>query len=284
MKNIFIFIHRHFNFLLFAGLQIFSIYLVVSYSKYHEAAFSELSNEYTGAINTKYYNLQKYFYLKNTNDSLIKANELLYNKLKSNYAIPDSLGKSFIDTMRLDSVAQFKKYEFIATRIVSNSISSQSNYLVLDKGTNDQLKVGMGVVDHNKSVIGIITEITDKYSVVMSLLHKDSHISGKLTKGGQTGTLSWDGSEVNAITLNNIPKSSKIFKGDTIISSGFSTALPKGMTIGYVDKLYKDPSSNYLKIKFLSAANFYNLQYAYVIRNFEQDGIQAALDKIKKQP
>jgi len=284
LKNIFIFIHRHFNFLLFAGLQIFSIYLVVSYSKYHEAAFSELSNEYTGAINTKYYNLQKYFYLKNTNDSLIKANELLYNKLKSNYAIPDSLGKSFIDTMRLDSVAQFKKYEFIATRIVSNSISSQSNYLVLDKGTNDQLKVGMGVVDHNKSVIGIITEITDKYSVVMSLLHKDSHISGKLTKGGQTGTLSWDGSEVNAITLNNIPKSSKIFKGDTIISSGFSTALPKGMTIGYVDKLYKDPSSNYLKIKFLSAANFYNLQYAYVIRNFEQDGIQAALDKIKKQP
>jgi rod shape-determining protein MreC len=284
LKNIFIFIHRHFNFLLFAGLQIFSIYLVVSYSKYHEAAFSELSNEYTGAINTKYYNLQKYFYLKNTNDSLIKANQLLYNKLKSNYAIPDSLGKSFIDTMRLDSVAQFKKYEFIATRIVSNSISSQSNYLVLDKGTNDQLKVGMGVVDPNKSVIGIITEITDKYSVVMSLLHKDSHISGKLTKGGQTGTLSWDGSEVNAITLNNIPKSSKIIKGDTIISSGFSTALPKGMTIGYVDKLYKDPSSNYLKIKFLSAANFYNLQYAYVIRNFEQDGIQAALDKIKKQP
>jgi rod shape-determining protein MreC len=284
LKNIFIFIHRHFNFLLFAGLQIFSIYLVVSYSKYHEAAFSELSNEYTGAINTKYYNLQKYFYLKNTNDSLIKANELLYNKLKSNYAIPDSLGKSFIDTMRLDSVAQFKKYEFIATRVVSNSISSQSNYLVLDKGTNDQLKVGMGVVDPNKSVIGIITEITDKYSVVMSLLHKDSHISGKLSKGGQTGTLSWDGSEVNAITLNNIPKSSKIFKGDTIISSGFSTALPKGMTIGYVDKLYKDPSSNYLKIKFLSAANFYNLQYAYVIRNFEQDGIQAALDKIKKQP
>ena len=258
--------------------------MVVSYSKYHEAAFSELSNEYTGAINTKYYNLQKYFYLKNTNDSLIKANQLLYNKLKSNYAIPDSLGKSFIDTMRLDSVAQFKKYEFIATRIVSNSISSQSNYLVLDKGTNDQLKVGMGVVDPNKSVIGIITEITDKYSVVMSLLHKDSHISGKLTKGGQTGTLSWDGSEVNAITLNNIPKSSKIIKGDTIISSGFSTALPKGMTIGYVDKLYKDPSSNYLKIKFLSAANFYNLQYAYVIRNFEQDGIQAALDKIKKQP
>ncbi len=284
MKNIFIFIHRHFNFLLFAGLQIFSIYLVVSYSKYHEAAFSELSNQYTGAINTKYYNLQKYFYLKNTNDSLIKANELLYNKLKSNYAIPDSLGKSFIDTMRLDSVAQFKKYEFIATRVVSNSISSQSNYLVLDKGTNDQLKVGMGVVDPNKSVVGIITEITDKYSVVMSLLHKDSHISGKLSKGGQTGTLSWDGSEINAITLNNISKSSKIFKGDTIISSGFSTALPKGMTIGYVDKLYKDASSNYLKIKFLSAANFYNLQYAYVIRNFDQDGIQAALDKIKKQP
>ena len=41
----------------------------------------------------------------------------------------------------------------------------------------------MGVVDPNHHVVGIITEVTNDYAVVMSILHKDSHISGKLLSG-----------------------------------------------------------------------------------------------------
>jgi cell shape-determining protein MreC len=44
---------------------------------------------------------------------------------------------------------------------------------------------------------------------------------------------------VNYITLTGIPKSAKIAKGDSIISSGFSTALPKGLKVGYVDAVFK---------------------------------------------
>jgi rod shape-determining protein MreC len=149
---------------------------------------------------------------------------------------------------------------------------------------NDGLKVGMGVVDPNNAVVGIITEVDEKYAVVMSLLHKDSHISGKLAKGEETGTLNWDGTMVNYVTLNGIPNSAKIAKGDSIISSGFSTALPKGLKVGYVDAVFKETSTNLFRIKFKTAANFYNIQYVYVIENVDQEGVKQILDKIKTQP
>ena len=98
------------------------------------------------------------------------------------------------------------------------------------------------------------------------------------------GTLNWDGKEPNLVTLVNIPKSAKIAKGDSVITSGFSTTFPKGMLIGGVEGVYTDPSSNYYKVKLFTAANFYNLRYVYAIDNKHQEPVTQLLDKLKKQP
>ena len=284
MRNIFVFIRRHFNILFFLCLQGISIFYIVQYSQFHHAAFGNVSNQITGKINSKYTNIEQYFYLKRTNDSLLKANEALYNKLKSNYYLPDSVSKSFIDSIKVDSILQFRKFKYIGARVVYNSISSISNYIVLEKGSNDSIKIGMGVVDPNNGVVGIVTDVNPNYAVVMSLLHKDSHISGKLLKTGETGTLNWDGAMPNIIGLDGIPKSAKLAKGDTIISSGFSTAFPRGLQIGSVEEIFKEKSTNNFKVKFRTAANFHNLQLVYVIENINQNGVDALLNKIKQQP
>ena len=283
MRNIFLFIRRHFNLLFFLILQGISIYLIVHYSKYHQAAFGNMSNQLTGRINTQYSRIDNYFHLKRTNDSLVKANQALYNKLKIDFQLPDTSSRAFIDSFKVDSIMKFRRFTYVNANVVSNSISTQNNYIVLSKGRSQQLKVGMGVVDPNNAVVGIITDVSDDYAVVMSLLHKDSHLSGKLLKGGETGTLNWDGKEPNVITLSNIPKSSKVAKGDTIITSGFSTTFPKGMMIGTVMEVYAEKSTSNFRIKFKTAANFYNLQYVYAIENDQQEKVNEILEKLKQQ-
>lgn len=283
MRNIFVFIRRYFNFLFFLLLQGFCIYLIVHYSRYHNAVFSNVANQLTGKVNTQYSRVEYYFRLKKTNDSLMSANEKLYNKLKSDFELPDSSSKMFIDTLRVDSIEQHRKYTFFSAKVVYNSVAAQNNFIVLGRGAAQQLKNGMGIVDLNNGVVGIITEVSKDYAVVMSLLHKDSHISGKLLKGGETGTLSWDGKTPNIISLTGIPKSAKIAVGDTIISSGFSTSLPKGMMIGTVKEIIPEKStSNYL-IRFKSAADFYNLEYVFAIDNKQTEDINDLLDKVKKK-
>lgn len=283
MRNIFLFIRRYFNFLIFLVLQVLSIYLIVHYNRYHEAMFDNTANNITGKINEQYNKVEYYFQLKRTNDSLVKANEVLYNKLKVNFYLPDSATKTQIDTLRIDSLVEYRRLTYLHAKVVSNSITSATNYIVLSGDNVKKFRQGMGIVDANNGVIGIVTEVSGNYAVVMSLLHKDSHISGKLLKGGEVGTLSWDGKQPNIVTLNNIPKSAKIVKGDTIITSGLSTTFPKGLMLGRVEEVFAETATNNFRIKFHTAANFYNLEYAYAIINDQQEPVNKILEKLKKQ-
>jgi rod shape-determining protein MreC len=255
----------------------------VHYNTYHNAVFSNTANQLTGKINEQYNKVEDYFYLKRTNDSLVRANERLYNKLKANFQLPDTLSKTVLDTIRIDSLTEYRKYIYLQATVIENSVNAQNNFIVLGRGKTQQLTEGMGLVDINNAVVGIITAVSNDYAVVMSLLHKDSHISGKLLKGGETGTLSWDGKTPNIISITGIPKSAKVVSGDTIITSGFSTTFPKGMLIGYVTDIIPEKSSNNFLIKFKTATNFYNLQYVYAIDNRQQEAINQLKEKAKQQ-
>ena len=283
MRNIFLFIRRYFNFILFLLLQGFSIYLIVHYSNYHTAIFSKTANQLTGKVNEQYNKVAYYFQLKKTNDSLVTANEKLYNKLKADFELPDTTSNFIIDSIKVDSMEQFRKYHYYPAKVVYNSVAAQNNFIVLGRGASQNIKEGMGIIDPNSGVIGIVTEVNADFAVVMSLLHKDSHLSGKLLKGGETGTLNWDGKTPNIISLTGIPKNAKVEKGDTIISSGYSTSIPKGMMIGIVQEVKADKNTGNFLIKFKTAADFYNLEYVYAIDNKQAESIKTILEKVKQK-
>lgn len=222
------------------------------------------------------------------NDSLMKCNERLYNQLKSNSTFVEKnvihISDS-IDVSRHDSVfLQYRKFTYTAAVAVSNSVAFENNFIVIDKGSNDGVQPGMGVVDYNNAPVGIVIDISGHYAVVMSLLHKDSHISGRAARGGETGTLSWDGSSSRSISILGIPNSAKVYKGDTIQTSGFSTAFPRGLPIGFVREVLKETSSNNYKLNFTPAADFNNLQYVYVIKNADMQGVTEILKKVNNNP
>jgi rod shape-determining protein MreC len=245
--------------------------------------FTGTTNQITGKINQQYNSVEDYFHLRKTNDSLLTALEKLYNKLKENYALPDTASITKINSLQTDSLEQYRKYNYLSAIVVANSVVAQNNYVVLSRGNTQAIKTGMGVIDSNNGVVGITTEVTSGFSAVMSLLHKDTKISGKLLKTGETGTVLWDGKTPNIVSFTGIPKSVKINKGDTVITSGFSTSFPKGLLIGYVEEVIPEKNTSNYSIKLKTAANFYNLQYAFVIDNKQQQEINNLLDKVKKQ-
>ena len=258
--------------------------MIVHYNTYHNAIFSGTANQLTGKINEQYNKVEDYFHLKITNDSLVKANEKLYNKLREDYQLPDTATKAVIDTIKVDSLTQYRKFTYLQAAVIENSVNTQSNFIVFSRGTKGGVKNGMGVVDINNGVVGTITDITGDYAIVMSLLHKDSHTEGMLLRSnGERGTVSWDGVTPNILSISKIPQSAKVAKGDTIISSGNSTSIPKGKLLGFVTEVIRDKSSNNFLIKFRSAANFYNLQYVYAIDNSQQEAINQLLEKAKQQ-
>jgi rod shape-determining protein MreC len=270
MRNIFLFIRRYFNFLLFLVLQIVSIVFLVKYNKTHEAAYSSIANEFTGRINAQYSQLYDYFHLKQANRELNEENVRLKNLLGINFEGGDTTKRTVIDSLIRDTTGKVRKYVWLPAKVVSNSVASQMNYLTLHRGANQGIKKDMAVVGPN-GVVGTVIDVSENFSRVMSLLHRNSKVSSMLKNSGIIGSVEWDGVNPQFLTLKNIPKNAKVVKGDSVVTSTYSANFPSHIMVGTVVSITSEQSSNLLSIKLRSATNFYNVQYVDLVENIQWD-------------
>jgi rod shape-determining protein MreC len=281
VRNIILFIRRYANLLFFLLLQIFSIYFIVTYSRHHKAAFSGSLNKISGGVHKQYDKVQYYFQLQKTNDSLVKANQLLYNELvqKNNDATLPS--KIITDSIKVDSITTYKRFSYLSAKVVSNTIAGPSNYLVVTGENVPNFKKGMGVVGINNEVVGVVSAVDGKYAVIMSLLHKDSRLNAKLYKSnGESGTLTWNGQVPNMLNLSNIPKSATIKVGDSVVTN-ISGIFPKGLLFGQVASVKPETANNNFNVIVRSTANFNNIEFVYAIANADAEGVKQILTLVK---
>jgi len=283
MRNILLFIRIYFTFIFFLFLMGLSFYMLFSYNRYHHAVYSAAANEVSGNISKKYNSVEYYFQLKRTNDSLVKANEVLYNKLRQDFEIPDTVNKIAIDTIKTDSAFQQRKYLYMQAKVIHNSVNLLNNYIELHRGAQQGISPDMGVIGINNAVIGTVVDVSNNYAVVMSLLHEQSNLSGRLKKGGETGTVVYDGKTPRILYLKDISKSAKINQGDTVITSGFSDKFPRGLLVGFVKDIINDKRSSTYTVRLDPAANFENLEFAYIINNLQKEEPQKLLQKVKSK-
>ena len=254
--------------------------MLFTYNRFHHTAYSQVAAEVTGRISNQYNGVEYYFHLKKTNDSLVKVNEELYNRLRENYEIPDTVNKTAIDSIRIDSIKTARKYIYMQAKVTRNSVSQLNNYIIIHRGLLQGVHPDMGVIAINSSVIGTVMEVSDNYAVIMSLLHQQSNLSARLKRGGETGTVVWNGKDPNMLSLKDINKTAKISQGDTVITSGFSDKFPPGLLIGYVKDIVIDKASSTYTVNIIPGANFENLQYAYIIDNLQKEEPQQLLKKV----
>ena len=93
---------------------------------------------------------------------------------------------------------------YISAKVISNSVQFRNNYFMLDKGYRAGIKKDMGVVTMD-GVVGIIIDVSENYSSGISLLHKDSRISGRIKKNDQLVNISWDGWNYRLGDISHIP-------------------------------------------------------------------------------
>lgn len=253
--------------------------MLSKYSKTHEAFFASSLNEATGKVNAQFNRFYTYFSLKEINRQLAEENTRLRDSLKTNFIAPDSTKKQVSDTIKIDSLTRYRKFNYMLAKVVGNTISSQTNYLTFERGSNQGIKKGMSVVGPD-GIVGVIVEVSDNYSVAMSLLHRNSKVSAMLKKDHVAGSIEWDGVDPSYLILKNIPKSSKVVKGDTVLTSTYSSNFPSHLPVGTIASVITDPSSNFYTLKVKTASNFFSLEYVYIVENLRYNE-QVKLESVK---
>jgi len=282
VRNVFLFIRRHFNFLFFLVLQIIALSFLFRYNKFHEAAFMNVSTELTGRINEKYNGIEYYFQLKRTNEALVKENTRLRQLLKENYEAPDSARRLIMDTIKVDSGRSILRYNYLEAKVVSSTTALQANYITIHRGFAQQVRPNMGVVGP-QGIVGTVVNVSENFATVMSLLHRQYKVVVKLKNGGERGAIEWDGLSPLFVTLKDIPKSAKVAKGDTILTSQTSSLFPANIMVGTVYDIVPDNASNFYTLKIRPATNFFNIEYVYVIDNMQNEEQKRIEDSTRKK-
>jgi rod shape-determining protein MreC len=280
MGNIFYFFGRFGAFILFLILESISLYMVAQYNTKQKEIYQSSANYFTGSLYEKVNNVTKFFYLKNIADSLAAENARLRQELDvSKYLIVNETGKvSFpLDTsvIRDDTIAKQSKvilqhFTYVAAEVINNKINSPENYLTINKGRLYGITKGMGVIS-SKGVIGIVTNVTDHFSQVMSVLNRDFSLSGMIKRNRYYGSLKWAGNDPRYMVLDEVPKYTEAIQGDTIITSGYSDIFPGSLNLGIVEKVNVDGGSNFYNLKVRLNENVINVKYVYVVKNLLLD-------------
>lgn len=270
MRNFFLIIRRYFNFLFFVVLQIMALYFLFSYNKFHESAWMEVAHEVTGSVGGRYTNITNYFHLKKTNEELVKANEGLRRQLYSQMQGPDTTQQSIIDTLALDSTGAPMKYIWRPALVVYNTTALPNNTLTIERGENQGVRKDMGVISAS-GVVGRVISTSNNYAVVMSLLNRQSNISSKLKKTGETGIVQWDGINPAFVIMTNIPKNVVVAPGDSVVTSQYSYLFPPGILVGTVAEVVENKASNFYTLKLRTATNFNHVERVLVIENRLKD-------------
>ncbi len=269
MHYVFLFIRKYSNFLFFLLLQIISLSFLFRYNKYHEAAFMNVAGEFTGSINQRFSKVESYFRLKEINEQLASENLRLNKMLKENYESAGGSEKMVSDTIQTDSLREIKKYVWMGAKVVGGTVNTQVNFLTIHRGALQGVRPNMGVMGP-QGIVGQILNVSDNYATVWTLLNRQFKVIVKLKNGGERGKLEWDGVSPDYVTLKDIPKSAKVKKGDSVVTSPASMFSRANLMVGTIDEIVDDKSSNFYSLRVKPSTNFYSIEYVYVIENAQQ--------------
>lgn len=162
------------------------------------------------------------------NIDLMKENQALrkYINGTSSENIADSLTRLYS--------TEFPQFEYNSAKVIKNTINTQHNFIIINKGSTDGIMVDMGVITPN-GVVGIVRAVGKNNAYVLSFLNNKQQISAKIGKSNTFGQLAWDGKEIMFANLNDIPQHVDANPGDTIYTSGYSSFFPPDIPIGIAE-------------------------------------------------
>ena len=171
--------------------------------------------------------------------------------------------------------ADAPRFGYIGASVINNSTRHPRNHFTINRGSDDGVMPGMGVVDQS-GVVGIVDVTGSRTSRVISLLNQNQHFSAKVKNSPYVGSLTWRGDDPSVAFLEEVPRHAKFHIGDTIVTSGFSTTFPQGIDIGTVMGKVRTSDDTFLVLKIRLASNFKTLGTVRVIK----DALKQELDSI----
>lgn len=264
MRNLLNFILRYSTWFVFAFYVLLSCILLSRRDDYHASVLLSSANEVTSAVYRGATGVSGYFYLRDINRNLQESNAALENEILN---LRSQLAEYKALVSDSSYVRQEQRFDYTLASVINNSTRHPRNYITINRGTNDRVRPGMGVVDQN-GIVGIVNVAGPHTARVISIINETQHFSVKLKDTPYVGSLSWKGGDPGIAYMEEVPRHAQFHIGDTVVTSGFSTTFPYGINVGTVMNRVRMTDDNFYILKIRLASDFKTLSTVRVITDF----------------
>ena len=232
MQDIFDWLSKHTHWLVLLLLEGISLALLLSYNGYQGSVWFTSANRVVGQVQEWRQDVVSYISLTERNEELMQRNIELQNELD---LLRDELSELKHDSSYTERAmaARLLEYPILPAKVVNNNITLHDNFLTINKGRADGVALKMGVVS-GTGIVGIVSQVGEHYSLVMSVLNTKSSISCRIRGSNYFGYLRWQGGNILTATLDDVPRHANFKLGDAVETSGFSNIFPSGVFVGRI--------------------------------------------------
>ncbi|NLJ07558.1 MAG: rod shape-determining protein MreC [Sphingobacteriales bacterium] len=259
MIRLFQFIRKYHYPILFILLEIIGFIILTSSSPFHQSKLNYAFQEVNGSIFRQIASVRSYFRLHQVADSLMAENARLRELVYASGEEPAN------DSIVIDTVKKLQ-YRLKTAKIINNTLSGSNNFIIIDKGRKDSIHEQMGVMS-TSGIAGVLMQVSENYSLALSVLSKKFRVNAKILETGELGSLTWDGKSPKYMILTDIPNQIKIAKGQHVVVGPYSRYFPENTPVGVIEDFDVSSNSSLLDIKVRLYDNIKNLKRVFLIEN-----------------
>lgn len=180
------------------------------------------------------------------------------------------LREDALQGQRLQAMLKFREsyiYQTEPAQVIGTSGSSQSRLIYLDRGAEDGLKPDMAVITGD----GIVGKVRDVFAHTAQVLMINDQTSGAgvvLETTRIRGILR--GNAAGQPQVINILADQRIQKGEHVLTAGGDQIFPRGLPVGVVDNVQRDPErGSFINVVIKPAADLQHLDEVLVITSLD---------------
>lgn len=173
----------------------------------------------------------------------------------------------------LDLKAENNDYTFTAAEVMTDDSISPFYTFTIDKGSKDEISVNDPVIK-GSYLVGVVTKVTQTYSVVTTILSPDVNVSAYEIRTRQTGVVCGDAelSLKNECKMEYLSRDTGISSQSIVCTSGVGGIFPRGLIIGTVDSIKNNDHDISAYAVINPSVDFEKLKDVFVITYFDGQG------------
>jgi rod shape-determining protein MreC len=209
-------------------------------------------------------------------DHLRQDNALLRSENEALEALSRSAQELRRENELLTGLLQLRnglEYQTRAVTVIARESSEARRAIVIDRGSDDGIKVGQIVITSGGALAGRVVEVGSNFAHVVLMSDSTSTVIGQLLSTADTGKVT--GQLGGALVMDDVNAAAIVTIGDEVFTAGIElgggirSPYPKGLLIGRVVDVKRDPNEVVQTVFLEPAAPLDRLEFLLVITDYE---------------